>query len=77
MNEGDFDIVIDGIVNNNDFEKSNTDIETFDIIEEIKYPQDYEIFINIMLDDLIEKKLTTIKYKRCLNEGVKKSYLFS
>ena len=34
--EEDIDIVIDEIVNNKDFEKSNTDIETFDKTEELK-----------------------------------------
>ena len=33
LNEKDIDIVIEEIVNNKDFEKSNTEIETFDNIE--------------------------------------------
>ena len=40
LNEADIDIVIDEIVNNKDFEKSNTEIETFDNIDELKFPQD-------------------------------------
>ena len=36
LNEEDIDIVIDELVKNKDFEKSNTEIETFDNIEELK-----------------------------------------
>ena len=36
LNEADIDIVIDEIVNNKDFEKSNTEIETLESIEELK-----------------------------------------
>ena len=42
LTEADIDTVIEEIVNNEDFEKSNTEIETFDNIEELGYPQDYE-----------------------------------
>ena len=52
LNEEDIDIAIDEIVNNKDFETSSTDIETFDNIEKIKYPQDYENNSIIMLDEL-------------------------
>ena len=30
------------IVNNEDFQQSNTEIETFEIIEELKYPKEYK-----------------------------------
>ena len=33
LNENDIDIVIDGMVNNKKFEKSNTEIETYESIE--------------------------------------------
>ena len=35
LNEEDIDLVIEEIVNNKDFEKINTEIETFDNIEEL------------------------------------------
>ena len=57
LNEEDIDIVIEEIVNNKDFEKSNTEIETFDNIEELKYPQDYENNSIIILDDLNQKEM--------------------
>ena len=36
LNEEDIDIVIEEIVNNKDFEKSDTEIETYESIEELK-----------------------------------------
>ena len=42
LKEVDRDIVVDEIVNNKDFQKSDTELETFDKIEELKFPQDYE-----------------------------------
>ena len=41
-NEVDIDIVIDEIFNNKNFEKSDTEIETYDNLEELRYPQEYE-----------------------------------
>ena len=38
LNEEDIDIVIEEIVNNEDFQKSDFEIETFDNIEGIKFP---------------------------------------
>ena len=56
LNEEDIDIVIEEIVNNKDFEKSNTEIETYESIEELRYPQEHEDCGVIILDDLNEKK---------------------
>ena len=55
--EGDIDIVIGEIVDNKDFKKSNTEIETFESIEELKFPQQYDAGGIIILDDLNEKEL--------------------
>ena len=57
LNEEDIDIVIEEIVNNKDFQKSDTEIETFDNIDELKFPQVYENNSIIILDDLNQKKL--------------------
>ena len=57
LNEEDIDIVIEEIVENKDFEKSNTEIETFDNIEKLKYPQEYENNSIIILDDLNQKQM--------------------
>ena len=57
LNEEDIDIVIDEVGNNEDFEKSDTGIETYESIEELKYPQEYNFDqpnVNI-LDDLNQK----------------------
>ena len=35
--EEDIDLVIEEIVNNKDFEKSDTEIETYESIEEVKF----------------------------------------
>ena len=57
LNEADIDIVVEEIVNNKDFEKSDTEIETFDNIEELKFPQEYENNSIIILDDLNQKEM--------------------
>jgi len=57
LNEEDIDIVIDEIINHTDFEKSDTEIQTFDNIEELKFPQEYEDGGVIILDDLNEKEM--------------------
>ena len=55
LNETDIDIVIEEIVNNTDFEKSNTELETFDNIQDLKFPQVYENNSINILNDLIRK----------------------
>ena len=57
LNEEDIDIVIEQIVNNKDFKKSDTEIETFESIEDLKFPQDYENNSIIILDDLNQKEM--------------------
>ena len=49
--------MIEEVINHEDFEKSNTELETYDTIEELKYPQEYEDGGNIILDDLNEKEM--------------------
>ena len=56
LNEEDIDIVIHEIVKNEDFEKSVTEIETYESIEELKFPQEYNDVGIIILDDLNEKR---------------------
>ena len=38
LSEEDIDVVLEEIVNNKDFEISDTEIETYESIEELKYP---------------------------------------
>ena len=49
--------VIDELVNNKYFEKSDTEFETYESIEELKYPQEYDDGGIIILDDLNEKEM--------------------
>ena len=56
MNDEDIDVVIEKIINNKDFEKSDTGIETYESIKELKFPQEYEDGGIIILDDLNEKE---------------------
>ena len=52
LNAEDIDVVIDEMVYNKVFEKSDTEVETYDSIEELKYPQEYDDGGIIILDDL-------------------------
>ena len=76
LNEEDIDIVVEEIVNNEDFEKSITEIETFDNIEELRFPQDYENNSIIILDDLNEKEINNDKIKAMFKEDVITIYLY-
>ena len=55
LNEEDIDMVNEEIVNNKDFEKSDTEIETYECIEERKIPQEYEKNSIINLDYINQK----------------------
>ena len=57
MNEEDFDIVIEEIVNNKDFEKSDKEIETYESIEKLKFHQEYDDGDVSISDDLNEKEM--------------------
>ena len=58
LNEENIDVVVEEIVNNEDSQKSDTDIETFESIEDLKNPQEYNSDqpIVIILDDLNQKE---------------------
>ena len=57
LTEEDIDIVIEELVNIENFQKSNTEIETFDNIEELKFPQEHENNSTVILDALYEKEM--------------------
>ena len=76
LNEEDIDLVIQEIPNNKVFEKSDTEVETFDNIKELEYPQEYENIGIIILDELNEKEINNDKIQS-LNEVVIITYLFS
>ena len=56
LNEEYIVLVIDEIVNDKNFEKSDTGVEIFESIEELKYTQDYEDDGVITLDELNDEK---------------------
>ena len=57
FNEENIDIIIEEVINNKDFQKSDIEIETFDNIEKLKYPQEYQDNSIIILDDLNQKEM--------------------
>ena len=57
LNEEDLDILIEEIIADKDFQKSNFELEVFDNIEELKYPQEYDNNSIIILDDLNQKEM--------------------
>ena len=57
LNEEDIDIVIEEIVNNKDFEKSDTETETYESLEDLKFPQEYDDGGIIISDDPNEKEM--------------------
>ena len=69
LNEEDINIVIEEVVNNKNFEKSNTEIETYDNIEDLKFPQEYENNSIIILDDLNEKEINKDKIQAMFKRG--------
>ena len=76
LNEEDIDIVFEELVNNKDFEKSDTEIKTFDKKEDLKIPQAYENNNIIMLDDLNQKEMDDPRVQRCLRDQDISIYLF-
>ena len=57
VNEENFDIVVEEIVNDKNFEKSDNEVETYESMEELEYPQDYEDAGIITLADLNDKEM--------------------
>ena len=55
--EEDIDLVIEEIGNNKEFEKSNTEKDTYESIEELNFPQDYDDGGTNILDDLNEREM--------------------
>ena len=52
-----------------DFQKSDTEIETFDNNEELRFPQEYEIISILILDDLNEKVFNIDKIRAMFKRG--------
>ena len=73
-NGEDINLVFEKIVNNKDFEKSDTEIETYESIDEKHFPQEYEDGGIIILDDLNEKEMIDPRvqamFKRCRHSNL-------
>ena len=69
LNEKDIDLVTEEIVNNKDFEKSDTEIEIFDNIEELRFPQENKNNSIIILDDLNQKEINNDKIQAMFKRG--------
>ena len=57
LNEADIYIVIEEIVNIKNFQKFNSEIETYGSIEDLKFPQGYENNSINILDDINQKEM--------------------
>ena len=69
LNEEDIDIVIEEKITDKDFEKTDIEIETYDNIEELRYPQEYENNCIIILDDLDERENNNDKIQAMFKRG--------
>ena len=56
LNDEEIDVVIEETVSDKVFEKSDTEVETHEIIGELKYPEENDDGGTINLDDLNEKE---------------------
>ena len=70
LNEEDIDIVIEEIVNNKEFQKPNTEIETYESIEELKFPQEYIDGGIIILDDPNEKEMNDSRVQAMFKRSI-------
>ena len=74
--------MVEEIVYNGDFQKSDTEIETYESIEELKYPQEYnsDQSIVIILEVLNQKEMENIRvqamFKRSRHNN-KSSFIIS
>ena len=73
LHEEDIDKVIEEIVNNKDFQKSDTEIETYESIEELTFPQEYDDGGIISQDDLNEKEMNDSRVQAMLKRSRDKS----
>ena len=56
LNDEVIELVIDELAIDKDFEESDCEIETYESIEDVKFPQEYENNSIIILDDLNQKE---------------------
>ena len=68
FNDEDLDVINEEIVNDEDFENPYKQIETYESIEEMKYPQEYDGGM-ILLNDLIEKEMNDPRIQAMFNRS--------
>ena len=66
--EEDNDLLIDEIVKIKHFNESDIEIETYESIEELKFPQENVDGGIILLDDLNEKEMNDSEFNRCVRD---------
>ena len=77
LNAEEIDIVIEKIVNDEVFQKSDCEIETYEAIEQVKFPQKYNDGGIIILDDLNEKQMNDSRVQALFKRSRHKNYLLS
>ena len=75
LNEVDIDIVIEEIVSNKDFGKSDIEIETCELIEELNFPREFENNGIIFLDDLNQKEMNYPRVQSMFKRSRHKQYV--
>ena len=75
INEADIVAIFDEIVNDNDFQKSDIEIETDESIEELKHIQDYYDGGFIIFDDSNEKEMNDFRVKAMFKRSRHKNFL--
>ena len=73
LNEKDIDVVIDEIVNNKDFDKSDFEKETYESIE-VRFLQEDEDNSIIKLDDIKEKGNNNDKRQALFKRGLRNNF---
>ena len=74
LNEENLDLVVDEIVKDKDFQKSETGLETYESVEEVKHPQEEEDGGLVMLNDLNEKGMNDPWRKALFKRSVHNSF---
>ena len=69
LNNEDLDIIIKEIIDNEDFQRSDIEIEPYDNIDNLKYPQEYEDNSIINLDDLNQKEMDDSRIQAMFNRS--------
>ena len=70
LNEKNINLVIEQIVNDEDSQKSDTEIHTHESIDELKNPQDYGYGGILIADDLNERQMVDTRVQSMLKRSI-------